>query len=158
MYVQNYSNVNLPLNIKGHSYVLLADAVSFIPDGVVTIDKLKVMFGENNIGLAEGADKKCLLKTQQRVEANKVYMIEHDPEGDYPRLYVGEEGTVSVYGSDSETLPVAFTEMNLPSENTDVTGLLLFGMLPKYVAFEITDGTPEILVNNCKLTEVGEIA
>lgn len=62
------------------------------------------------------------------------------------RLFINS-GTVSVYGSDSATQPTALSQMTLNTENTGVSGIKEFGLVPKYIAIVQASGTTTELVS-----------
>lgn len=62
------------------------------------------------------------------------------------RLFVNS-GTVNVYGSDSLTQPTAISEMTLNAENENVSGVLSFGVIPKWLAITQNSGTTTELVS-----------
>lgn len=62
------------------------------------------------------------------------------------RLFINS-GTVSVYGSDSATQPASLAAMTLNTENTGVSGIVKFDVVPKYIAIVQESGTTTELVS-----------
>ena len=62
-----------------------------------------------------------------------------------PNLWINS-GTVDVYGSNSATQPGALANMTLSTENTEVSGLVQFTAIPRYIAIVQNTGTTTELV------------
>ena len=44
-------------------------------------------------------------------------------------------GTVTVYGSNKDDAPTALADMSADADNPDISGLVPFALVPKYLAF-----------------------
>lgn len=66
------------------------------------------------------------------------------PQG-VPNLWINS-GTVSVYGSNSVTTPTALSQMTLNAENTGVSGVVEFNLVPTFIAITQASGTTTELI------------
>lgn len=64
----------------------------------------------------------------------------------YPNLFINS-GTVDVYGSNSATQPTSLSSMVLNDENTGVSGIVKFEIVPKWIAIVQNTGTTTELVS-----------
>ena len=157
MHIKNLTDKDLPLKLKGYSYILKANSVTTIPDGITTIGKLIAIFGTGKLVEVDDGPNVSMSTNQVELEAGVLYCTQGSMELGNPRLFVGLDGAVNVYGSDSKEIPESVDDMALPEENEDVSGLRVFGALPKYIAFMYTSGEPEIILSNAKVIDCGEI-
>ena len=116
------------------------------------------MFGKGKVAVDESGASTSLYIHQQVVEVGKLYQTDPITGTDDIRLYVNEGAEIDVYGSDSDTIPTSFSEMNCPSENEGATGCLRFALTPKFLGFKTSSGTPHIIITNCNLIEIGDLS
>lgn len=155
MFIKNLTSTNLTINTRGNGIILEANNTTLIPDGLVTFDELLRLFGPNTIvEVAEGPET-TMMTNQQTAEVSKLYLANPSYGA---RVFIGLDGTVDVYGSDSATIPTTFAEMDCPEANEGVTGILMLGITPRYLAFKSNTGTPEIILTNCNLYEVQDLS
>ena len=70
-----------------------------------------------------------------------------------------DDGTVDVRGSNSASQPTASSQMTLNTENTNVVGNLIFGMLPRYLYISQNSGTTsEIVISGVEIVDLGAIS
>jgi hypothetical protein len=94
-----------------------------------------------------------LYKVGLKVPTEKLYR-----RGEKASLYF-KGGTVSVYGSDSNTEPTALSDMSLSAENTGVAGVQAFSYIPKYIAIVQASGTTtEITSFGIEFDDLGAIS
>lgn len=158
MFIKNNTDTDLELQVKGSIFIFTANATTTIPDGIVTITELQKLFGANSVSEEVTGPSDCLMKNQMEAEPNKIYCTEGSLSIGTPRLFVGLEGKVNVYGSDSKTIPTSLDNMYLPEVNEEVSGIRTFGTLPRYIAFTVVSGDPEIILTNLNLIPVGDIS
>ena len=65
-------------------------------------------------------------------------------------------GTVNVYGSHKLDKPASLAEMSLDADNPDVSGIVPFQVVPKYLAF--TGTATRVTINGMKVEDMGAIA
>lgn len=157
MFIKNNTNVDVELSVKGSILILKASEVTCIPDGLITSEELGKIYGSLLSVVDHGPNTESLMKNQVEAKANIIYCTNGSVGLGTPRLFVGLEGKVNVYGSDSKTIPEDLTEMYLPEVNEEVSGLRVFGALPRYLLFTVVSGEPEIILTNCKLSAVKEL-
>lgn len=148
MFIFNYSNENLEVAKAGHKQTLPANELVYVDEGWVTLNELKAMFG-NYIDEADKgtAIEEFLFDEQFIPEVDTLYICQNAGTG-IPRLFV-KGGAVKVLCSDSEKVPTTKADL-VAYTSTDVTELLIFESLTKYMAFEVSSGTPEIVLSNVR--------
>ena len=156
MFIRNYTNSDLSLNVNTNHITLIANDVTTVPDGLITLAELQKMFGLASIGVEESGPSTSIMNNQQELETGKLYLTCANL-GSNVRLFIGVDGKVDVYGSDSKTIPTTFDEMSCPECNEAVTGINALEIIPRYIAFKANEGTPEIIVTNCNCYEVGNL-
>jgi len=104
------------------------------------------------------------LKSYQRnLDLSKLYEVKRlaSPSGEGSRINpsIWANNLISIYGSDSATQPSDLNDMTLDSNNTDVSGNLVFGkdsVIPRYIA--ITGNATEVVASGLELTELSAIS
>jgi len=158
MYIKNFTSSDLPVNLRGSEIVLTANATTLVPDGLVTIQELQKLFGKESVGIdSSGSGTVSIMANQQVLTIGKLYSTEPRACTE-TRLFIGTNGSVDVYGSDSQNIPAAFSNMSCPEGNADVSGSYALGYVPRYIAIKANTGTPEVVITNCKCYEVGSIS
>lgn len=157
MFVKNLTNKDFIFNKNNTSIKIVANETTLIPDGLTTISALQQMFGLYNLIEDTTGPSTSIMTNQQVCETGKLYLA-NPMVGENARLYVGVDGSVDVYGSDSQTPPTGYSSMDCPNDNKAVSGLCGFGILPRYISFKAKSGTPEIIITGCRLVEVGDIS
>lgn len=84
--------------------------------------------------------------------------ISGDSDQMVPNLYINS-GTVDVYGSNSATKPANLAAMTLDTENTGVSGVNAFSIIPRWIAVKQNGGaTTELVATGLELEDQGAIA
>ena len=103
-------------------------------------------------------------RRKQTLLLNHLYKVIEDPSRpgvnymQQPFLFINS-GTVDVYGSNSETVPVSFATMTLNDENTAVKGVIGFSIIPTYIAIKQNVGdTTELTVRGTNFIDMGAIS
>lgn len=155
MYVQNIANKDLILNVKGHSVIIKAGSIQYIPDCLVTEKDIRGMFNDSLVILT-GIDKpkEFMGVSEQKIEAGTLYIAQLTSPNVPARIFVSG-GPVDVFGSDSTLEPKSFSEMSCPESCMGIEGVNYFSIVPKFIAAQ--GGASEIVVTNMKCYEVGPV-
>lgn len=155
MFIFNYSNENLEVAKSGHKQTLPANELVYVDEGWVTLKELKAMFGNYVDEADQGtAIEEFLFDEQFIPETDTLYLCQNAGTG-IPRLFV-KGGAVKVLCSDSEKVPTSKADL-VAYTGTDVSELLIFDSLTKYMAFEVSSGTPEIVLSNVRCHKSKEL-
>ena len=105
-------------------------------------------------GLAEGQSAVTLLTLYECTIATGISSIKaHN--GIHASIH---GGTADIYGITSATQPTALSEMDLNAENTGVSGIIPFGIVPKYIAVKENTPTPVVVFSGINLKAVGTVS
>ena len=154
MWVKNFTDKDLTLEINGSYLNLVANEVTLVPDGLVTFEKLEQMFGKGKLGEVETGSTDSLMLNQVLAETGKLYSTERSPIGVIGRLW--SDSSIDVYGSDSNEVPSSLSDMACPDGNDGVQGLRIFGTVPRYIAF--SGSNDHIVLTNLIVHEIGDIS
>lgn len=157
MFIKNLTKSDLIFDAKGSKIALKAEDTTLIPDGLITIEELQKLFGKTAVIEDTTGPATSVLINQQVVETGKLYAVGNNAELK-ARLFVGVDGSVDIYKSDSTTIPTAFTDMACTDDDKAISGFYLFSFIPRYIAFKTKSGAPELVITNCKLYEVSDIS
>jgi len=154
MWVKNFTDKDLTLEINGSYLNLVADEVTLVPDGLVTFEKLEQIFGKGKLGEVESGSNDSLMLNQVLAETGKLYSTERAPIGVIGRLW--SPSSIDVYGSDSSEQPQSSNEMSCPDGNDGVQGLRIFGTVPRYLFFSGSED--KIVLTNIIVHEIGDLS
>lgn len=90
--------------------------------------------------------------------AGRILNLEYlHPQG-LPNIGI-DSGTINVYGSQSPTQPASISAMTLNAENSGVSGINSFQVVPKWIAFTQASGTTtEIISFGIEVSDEGSIS
>lgn len=156
MFIFNYSNEDLEVAKAGHKLTLPANDLCYVDESWVSLEELKRMFG-NYIDETDSdtAIEEFLFDEQFVPEMDVLYMCQNMGTGT-PRIFV-KGGAISILCSDAEKVPTSKNDL-VAYHETDVTDLLIFDSLTKYMTFTISSGTPEVVLSNVRCIKSKELA
>ena len=74
-----------------------------------------------------------------------------------PNIFINS-GTVNIYGSNSKIQPTSVSDMTLNAENTAINGVVLFDVIPTWIAITQNSGTTtEIVLTGVNAQDKGSI-
>ena len=151
MFIFNYSDVDLQVCKLGHRQTLPANQLVYVDEKWVSLEELKQMFGN----YIEEADRDTAIEEfyfddQVVPEMNTLYFTQMTGTG-VPRIFV-KGGSINILCSDAKAVPTSKEDL-VPYTATEVTDLLIFNSLTKYMLFEVASGTPEVVLSNVKIVE-----
>ena len=151
MFIFNYSDVDLQVRKLGHRQTLPANQLVYVDEKWVSLEELKQMFG-NYIEEADSdtAIEEFYFDDQVVPEMNTLYFTETAGTG-VPRVFV-KGGSIKILCTDAKAVPTSKADL-VPCVATEVTDLLIFTSLTKYMLFEVASGTPEVVLSNVKIVK-----
>ena len=156
MFIFNYSNEDLKVANKGHVQTLPKNSLQYVDEHWITLAQLKAMFGNYIEEADQGtAIEEFFFDNQETPEFDTLYLTQFINTG-IPRLFI-KNGTINIYFSDSKDMPKLKTEMTAVADYQDITGLVIFPTLTKYMLFEVASGTPEVVISNVRCYQSKEL-
>ena len=147
MFVFNYSNENLKIAYRGHVYTLPANELSYVDENWCSLAEIKKMFG-NYVEQVDSdtAIEEFYFDNQSTPEFDTLYLTQFINTGK-PRLFI-QGGNINIYFSDAEKVPTSKQEMEAVNEYQNISGLVVFPTLTKYMLFEVAHGDPQVVISN----------
>lgn len=147
MFIFNYSDQDFKVANKGLVQTLPANELTYVDENWVPYDLLKRMFG-NYVELAEQgtAIEEYYFDNQLTPEFDRLYFTQYMRTGS-PRIFI-KNGSINIYFSDNEEVPTSKAEMEAIPDYQNLSGLVVFPALTKYMCFEVASGTPKVTVSN----------
>lgn len=154
MFIKNYSDTDLVIRYKGNEYTLVSKEVSYVDDRWISLALIKAMFGDYVEQINPTIPiEEFLFDNQIEVDLDTVYLTRAVGPGT-SRIFV-KDAKVDVYFSDGKDIPASKSDMSLFTNYTNVDGLLVMEVMPKWTLFSAhTSGsTPQVILTNIEAVE-----
>lgn len=153
MFIKNYSDTDLVIKYKGNEYTLTANDVSYVDESWISLALIKAMFGDYVEELNPDIPiEEFLFDNQVEVSLDTVYLTRAVGPGT-SRVFI-KDAKADIYFSDGKDIPTSKSDMSLFTDYTNVDGLLVMEVMPKWTLFTAhSSGNPQVILTNIEAIE-----
>src|SRR5574344_212459 len=160
MFIQNPTVGTFTLKKSGYTYIInnntTNNGVTYIPDGVTTIEELNRMFSQEMylVPTTVTAPKSNLPTEFTVLQPNTLYLI-NQVSMQTPSIYVEKGSTITTYTSNASVTPATLASMI--TVGTNLAGVTGFPVMGRFFAFTET-GSGEVNIKSINCTQVSTIS